>query len=92
MGPKPIVFRLPNRIEVRYLESIPQVGDRATYAGTIFTVVSVDVRDDLNVVCVLAPDAERGSGEFDRVAWGLPPARPRPQVAPDESWSQGSAA
>lgn len=81
-----VVFRFGPMSEVRYLNRLPEYGERVLHSGQQWEVVAVSASGTGKTTCVLervlaagrelAPDLlDRARGELDTVAWNLP--RPR---------------
>jgi hypothetical protein len=56
MEPQAVFFRFPNRTEIRYLDVLPEIGERVWCDGTSYRVASVETGSQLKVNCVLAPE------------------------------------
>ena len=79
MGQQAVLFRFPHRIEIRYLEDVPAVGDRVAYRGGALSIVSVDATDDSTVVCVLSAETDARLSPTGAGVPSLPEAQDGPE-------------
>jgi hypothetical protein len=82
-----VVFRFGEDTEVRYVERVPERGERVMHHGGAWEVATIEIRGDYKTTCILLPASARErsvtsdlmervpNADRDQIAWNLPRRR-----------------